>query len=261
MQTDSGEDAQGFCKEEFQSFLKWFVVPLCSDAVERRLQLEEAMQHVPQYECCDGSMRTLQQIVHDLHQTFTDAYAALEAGLWQPWNGHKRQGSKGKVPKHAYKPLPPHNRPQDEDFIPYFISMDNGPGHSFWVGKKKRDGVHLNHIGCSLMQILYMAPHGHDMHQIVEHSIGVVKRKARKALREHYQKGDLTSHLGCILMYEAVMGVSASLTGESISNGLPRMWNALLQIAAPKGVFIDVVTRSGKTLRLEGTGGGYATLA
>lgn len=244
VQTVSGEDSAGVCKEEFQAFFKWFLVPMAERAVEARLAREENMEEVPKYEASDGQMHTLREILSSLRGTLRDLYASLQQGLWSRYNK--------KVPTAAYKPT--------DTAHPYLVSMDNGPVHSFWDGAVAK-GVHLEQPGLSLLQMVYMSPHGHDQHQIVEHTIGVVKRKARRQVRKLAGQLELSPAESCRIMYDSVMQACGEVTGSSISNGLLRMWNALRQVAAPRGTFLNLVQRDGSVIQVEGTAGSYASRA
>ena len=112
-----------------------------------------------------------------------------------------------------------------------------------------------------MLQVMYISPHAHDIHQIVEHTIGVIKRGARKELRQAASEQPLSADEYCTITYSAIHAISKSLEAKSITHGLFGMRNALVQIAAQRDV--DIVlhdSRRGMTWRTKGTGGGYASL-
>jgi hypothetical protein len=201
-------------------------------------------------------MRTLWEIVKALRGTLHDLYEGLCEGLWKRFDP--------KVPLCAYKTVPAQSHVEGagevEALYPFFVTVDNGPVHSFWLGRKDA-GVHLEHPGCSLLQLLYMSPHGHDQHQIIEHTIGVVKRLARAILREKAGHQVITPVVGCKIMYDAVCEIAGQVSGTSISKGLLRMHNALRQVAAPRGTFLELFDSDGKRFVAEGTAGSYASRA
>lgn len=247
LQTVDGDSSCALCKEEVQEFVRLFLIPKIQRALRERIAREDGVQETPQYECSDGSLRTLREIVDELGVVLGDVYSGLCQGLW-----HRHDKN---VPIEAYRP--------NTGMIPFFLSMDNGPAHSFWLGRRAAQ-KHMQHVGCSLLQLIFMSPHGHDQHQIVEHTIGVVKRRARGRVKEWAKQrplSDVTPTVACRFMYDAVCEAAAQVSGRSISNGLPRLRNALKQIATPRGVFIELTDRNGVVTVVEGTNGGYASKA
>jgi hypothetical protein len=142
------------CKEEFQVFFKCFVVPLCVRALEKRLQDEEAITPTPRYQG-RWKQHSLKEVIQQVKTALDDAYRGLELGFWS---------ERKNLSKEAYIPTLE---------CPFFISMDNGPAHSFFQGRGC--SRHTREPGCSLLQVIYVAPHGHDIHQVVERTIGVIK--------------------------------------------------------------------------------------
>ena len=247
MQTVDGDSSSALCKEEVQEFVRLYLIPKIQRALGERIAREDGLQETPQYECSDGSLRTLSEIVRELGVLLGDVYSGLCQGLW-----HRHDKA---VPIEAYRPV--------TGMHSFFLSMDNGPAHSFWLGRRAEQR-HMQHVGCSLLQLIYMSPHGHDQHQIVEHSIGVIKRCARRLVKTWARQrplSDVTPTVACRFMYDAVCEAAAQVSGAGISNGLPRLWNALKQIATPKGVFVELKERSGAVTLVEGTNGSYASKA
>jgi hypothetical protein len=238
MQTAKGAAACSICKEEFQAFMKLYVLPRVERMIKERVQREESHTTVPTYQGTHAR-HSLKQIVHNLRTTLDESYAALQQGLW---NG--RPG----VATEAYRPCMQY---------PFFLSMDNGPAHSWFLGEGQKE--HVVEPGCSLMQLLFMSPHGHDMHQIVEHTIGVIKRGVRRDIVESAINGDVSLVGGCHIIHNAVQRLSQLVTAESICKGLHRLQNALRQIAAHKGEVLWLTERDGKRVKVLGTGGSYSS--
>ena len=77
------------------------------------------------------------------------------------------------VPVEAYKPTTGAGQ------WPFFVTLDRSTAHSFWLKWHKE---HLLEPGFPLLQVLKICPRGHDLHQIVEHAIGVIKSHVYKLL-------------------------------------------------------------------------------
>jgi hypothetical protein len=228
-----GEEAQGICKEEWKAFMKHFVDPLMQKAVLERLGREAGES--PCYEGrTEGKLYTFQDIVDNYHEKLADAYNGLEAKLWSP---------KAHVPRECYKPTE----------VPYFLSIDNAPVHSFWEVYKK---VHAIECGTSLLQLIRMPPHGHDLHQIVEHAIGVTKSHAKKKLRE---LAGLMAHqeFSASMIYDAVQNGAKEFGVMAITNNLFRVKQCIKLVAAPAQVPMTVVDGRGNVMHTVGTGGHF----
>lgn len=158
------------------------------------------------------------------------------------------------MPIEAYNPenLPDHS-------TPFFMTVDNGPAHSFYLGENKLE--HLTNPGFSLMQLIFISPHGHDIHQIVEHVIGFIKRGSTKEFKQcvhGLQKVERSEC--CKIMYEAVLRMASEVKAESIAKGQARMFEALKLIGTVKGKELSVLVH-GKRKRAKSTGGDYSPLS
>ena len=216
MQTITGEEAVSLCKEEFQLFFTEFLVPIVDKALRERIQRENSESPIPKYRTGYGYI-TLEKVVQYAAETLGDAYRGLQRGLWQ---------SHANVPESAYQP--------NKDRLPFFVTLDNGPAHSFWLGP--HDWLqHMHSIGISLLQVLYVCPHGHDLHQTVEHVNGVIKREARKELaRLTRSTPDLSKKEGCKVVFDTVEKQEARVCEqEFVDNNLERL-KATIAIAAAK---------------------------
>lgn len=244
MQTINGQEACSCCKEEYQAFQKYFVAPLANRALHARLARENAMEIVPTYQ---GTCRprTLQEIVDDMQRTMEDCYRGLEAKLWCRQAG---------VEMVAYKPR--------KDVLPFMITLDRGPAHSFWVGGR-RENTHLEDVGVSLLQIMYVCAHGHDLHQIVEHANGFIKGGTKTDLRQVVREGDGDRSKAelCHAVFSGVETHRQRYNERGIINRtLPRLRAAIKQVASATDVDIEYVDSSGRTLRVKGSAGRYASL-
>lgn len=243
MQTVKGEAAASLCKEEFQLFFTEFVVPLCDQALEARVKEEDAMDPKPRYKTAYGYI-TLHSVRDHARETLEDAYRGLEKGLWY---------RAPNVPMAAYKPT---------SMSPFFVTLDNGPAHSFWLGR--RDWLkHMPSIGISLLQVLFVCPHGHDLHQTVEHCNSVIKRKCKKELAELCCcNPDLKKQEGCKVVFETVGEQVRRICEQAfVDHNLERLRSAIQIVAAKKGKELVVKGRSGKAVSVRGTAGGFSPLS
>jgi len=197
------------------------------------------------------------QVVDEWKAKLHGAYACLRPHSDRTKNadgeGGKSSWPKGawfaheNVPKSAYEPTA----------VPYFVSYDRGTMHSLWTDTKQK--VHLEKPGVPVMQIIMMPPRGHDLHQIVEHCIGVGKGHARKKLGQaRVRREKLTTKLA----YDAFQ--------EGISKFEQKVWHAnfaRLMIALkvvrtrPEDTVLLMKREPGGLVsrrRMRGTGGNYA---
>lgn len=208
MQNAKGEEATAFCREEFQDFMQFFLGPLIQKSIAARLaKAEAAIQKV----CCvDGKFLTLAEVVTGWQSRLQQAYQGLQKGLWS---------AKPNVPWECYRPTA----------LPFFLTMDNAAYHSFYWGS----GKERRHMPClgpllSLLQIFRPPPHGHDLHQIVEHAIGIAKREAKRIMRDAVRSGiPLTTDL----MYVATQRGSRGMTAGSWDSNLVQMMHCLRVVA------------------------------
>ena len=307
MQTANGRStAQGFCREEFQAFLKYFVDPYMRKMVKQRYDAEKSARQrldlepaarAEFFRCKDemdqgtgewqhvlqgGSWEWVEhydqvwtdefpdmgnkpskplswsfcQIVDDWHAKLHGAFHCLLPHSMRVKDsngeGGKAAWCKGAWFTHERVPLSAY-RPTD---VPYFVSYDRGAMHSLWTDTKQK--VHLAEPGVPVMQIIMMPPRGHDLHQIIEHAIGVGKGHAARVLgRARMRREKLTTKLA----YDAYQEGIKKYTAESWRRNFFKVCTALKLVRArevdtvrwmerrPNG---HVAYRSAK-----GTGGNY----
>lgn len=244
MQTAKATDAQGFCREEFQAFMKYFVDPLMQKTLAARYAREKR-EGARAPKACGG--RRFCEVYEDWQVKLQSSFELLDvagarvappcAGRWQGWPN---------VPASAYQPTP----------VPYFVSVDRSTAHSFWLDKQQKR--HVEHPGTPIMQIIRMPPHGHDLHQIAEHAIGAAKGHVQRVLRKaRAQAVPLTTKLA----HDAMMAGAQLYTAESWAENLTRLMTCLDIVAAPKTTTLTVhyTTKGGthKKKPVSGTAGGY----
>jgi hypothetical protein len=245
IQIASGErEAAGLCREEYQAFLEHFAAPLIKQKVHERYVSRggEVINHI--------TKRTFKDVYDEWKYTLNSAYGccteygvvgakkAKDEGLWSAYKN---------VPKSAYKPSD----------VPFFLTIDNATCHSLWLEHEK---VHLPSPGVSLLQLLRVPPFGHDLHQIIEHSIGVTKRHVRASVKKK-RGSDLVGQTiqACELLAWAQEG-AAHFTADSWAKNLDRLHICLHLVAAEKSTLVSFVYR-GRFHQLHGTGGNYCYLA
>jgi hypothetical protein len=244
IQIANGErEAAGLCREEYQAFLKHFAAPLIKQKIRERCvsRGDEEIDH--------DTGRTFKQVYDEWQGNLKSAYdCCTEYGLCAKrakneglWSAHKN------VPRSAYEPSD----------VPFFLTIDNATCHSLWLDHEK---VHLSSPGVSLLQLLRVPPFGHDLHQIIEHSIGVTKRHVRASVKKK-RGSDLVGQdvQACELLAWAEEG-AARFTAESWAKNLDRLHICLQLVAAEKHTVI-VFWYHNRERRLPGTGGNYCYLA
>ena len=241
MQTIDGEQAQGMCREEFQWFVLYFLHPLLEKCVKDRLAAEENSIEV--YDCGEGEYKLFKELVDSWKSRLKDAYKGLEEKKWYGKGGGGT--AKWKVPIECYSP----------STVPYFVSFDNAPAHSFWV---VRDKVHLARadMGPGLLQCIRICPQGHDIHQIPEHAIGVIKGHCKKELSTAMKTQNSVDN---DLVYDAVQAAAANYTSESLDGNLVRLDHALKVISSEKTELVEFFYHK-QWHYVYGTAGSYAPM-
>lgn len=154
MQNVDGKETQGVSREEFQAFIKYFVIPMIRKDIQKRLEEANAMPNgIPPL---SYSQKPLAEVVSEWQSMLHGASLAYDRGKWKSSYGNK-----------AFKFA--------KDGVPFFLSLDRCPSYSFFIGKTRSKQIDCAEFGISMLQILRIPPHGHDLHQIVEHAIGVLK--------------------------------------------------------------------------------------
>lgn len=238
LQKVNGEETSAICREEFQAFMKYFVDPLMQKAVRDRMAKEAlAGANAPTYDSpvSDKKMNFTQVVCHTKVK-FQEAYNALEHEKWHPEKN---------VSVLAYKPRA----------VPYYVTIDNAPCHSFWIDVYKK---HLVQPGVPLMHLIRMPPHGHDLHQLVEHANGVVKVHASKGMHRLVCESSGNHVLSADDVHELVQEGIKLFTAESHARNVRRWKECLRIVAARQGEIVEVVNSSGKVLKTPGTQGGHA---
>ena len=233
VQTVGGTTAKGICKAEWQAYMKYYLHPLLEQAIQHRIRREANSN--ARYEC-GGEMVPFERVVQHWGKQLQAAYRGLRQDKWQCSPG---------VEKDCYKPTE----------VPYFVSLDNAGCHSTWVGEAK-DGVHLprQEFPVSLLQMLTIHPKGHDVHQIVEHSIGAIKSHVEKGMARALLQGmPLTTDL----MWDLVMEGAQLFTAESWDKNMKRLHHALEIIAADSNEVYEFEYK-GKVRKIAGQAGNYA---
>lgn len=260
MQVSSGDrEASGLCREEYQAFLEHFACPLIQKKVLERYQDPVATKKRFTRDIdgkCTATMSFTE--IYEHHQAMLNsafdccvdhgtchAKRAKQEGLWC---------TAPHVPRSAYRPAQ----------VPFYLTIDNASCHSFWLGTKQKQ--HLPHPGIPLLQLIRVPPRGHDLHQQVEHSIGISKRYARGRIRSAHGDSNpfLTlsldsGHVQCrdILMW-ACEGAN-KYTAQSWESNLDRLCIALRSVAGEQHVCIEFCYK-GKQYEAFGTAGGYCYL-
>lgn len=241
MQTAKATEAQGFCRDEFQAYMKEFVNPLMQKTLHARFVRERQLGARAPKEC--GGQRFVDVYkdwrlkLQSCYELLNVAGTPIEADRWQAWPN---------VPLSAYVPTS----------VPYFVTIDRSTAHSFWLDTQQK--VHVLAPGTPIMQIVRMPPHGHDLHQIAEHAIGTGKGHTHTKLSSARANAlQLTTKLAHNAMIEGVK----LYTKESWASNLDRLMTCLAIVAAPESELLTVsrTTKSGilKQKTVKGTAGGY----
>ena len=217
-----GADAHAFCADEFQAFMKQFVAPVVENAVQTRYAANRDSTVI----VC--GKQTYCQIVDEWKEKLHDTFLAGQE-FDGPDSSELKWETREGVPRSAYKPTT----------LPYFVSYDRGTMHSFWLdsGTKR----HLRDCGVPLLQCVAMPPHGHDLHQIAEHSIGATKCHANRELGRARARDQPPSTEMC---YNAVMEGSKLYTADSWLANLEKLQICLQIVAAKRETVIKVTTKT-----------------
>lgn len=260
VQVSSGDrEASGLCREEYQAFLQHFAGPLIQQKVRERYldPVRSQERFARDMDGTSGATMSFAEI-YELHRTMLHsafkcckdygtctAKRAKQEGLWC---------TAKHVPRSAYALTE----------VPFYLSIDNASCHSFWLGTTQN--VHLAEPGIPLLQLIRIPPRGHDLHQQVEHSIGVSKRHVRARIRcAHREKNPFlnlahgSGHAQCrdILLW-ACEGAKL-YTAQSWELNLDRLCIALCIVAGEEHVRVSFAYK-GKQYEALGTAGGYCYL-
>lgn len=236
LQTVEGVESASICKEEWQAFMEYFVGPLMAKAINERL-LREVLK-APSYEspAPNHAKLTFAQVVAHTSKKLREANRALLARKWE------------KAPNVSYKAYQPSE-------VPFFVTIDNASVHSYWIDLYKK---HLDWPGVSLLQLIRMPPHGHDLHQLVEHANGVVKSHVTKKIRALMRRTAGQHIISADDIHLFVQEGKVLFTAESHEKNIRRVFECLKVVVAEKGEKVQVLTGSGKIVWAEGTRGWQA---
>jgi hypothetical protein len=244
--SNSQEEAAGLCKEEFQCFMKYFASPLIQlKLLERYRRPDHATDYVSGN--TGKSKVTFRQVFDQWNIQLQGAYANLKPFHAKASCSARDAKSKGwwfthkGVPVSAYKPTP----------VPFFLTMDNAPCHSFWLDSSKK--LHMASPGVPLLQLIRMPPHGHDLHQMIEHSIGITKSFVKREVESLHVKQ-------CQLHVDELLALvskgAAKFGAEAWDRNLDRLHLCLELVGAERGTYRQFEYR-GSMWTLEGTAGNY----
>ena len=237
--TVKGAEAHGLSKDEVQAFMQHFVAPLVQKTLRERYD-QESSEVV-----CNG--KTFNAIYDEWRDLLHATYNRI-----QPYEGEDpdRWRAAKDVPLKAYEPTD----------VPFFVTIDRAPAHSFYVGAGYKH--HLRDCGVPLLQLLIMPVRGHDLHQIVEHTIGCAKAHANRVLGAARANDVQPTTEMC---YKAVMDGSKLYTADSWDRNLRRLQICLRIIASPRNetLQVDLVRLDRwqnehiRVVKVNGTYGGY----
>ena len=253
MQTVSDQaEASGFCKDEFQAWTAYCASRLIMKKIGERAQGDAAFAQLVKQQgaALDNAFKRCVE---------ADTPAQKGDGVWK---------AAPKVPRSAYKPTTSGwetvgNR-QDADRFklarqPFFATLDRGTAQNFWT---VYDKFHLPEPPFPLLQCLRMPPRGHDLHQLVEHAIGVFKSAVQRALDRARRRHRCPTKLTTKQLVEAVKEGIAKFDAVSWDRNFPKLWECLAIVAADRGTVVKLTRKdaAGKVSEVSvlGTGGGYA---
>jgi uncharacterized protein Usg len=217
MQNQKGTAPGALCKEEFQDFMIHFVHPLLVKDVKDRL-----IQEAQGKKMFRVSELPLQEVVDYWQGQLHGAYLALLAEQWSVDATHKATAA-------AYK--------FDADATPYMLTLDNCTVYSF-LGRQTRHSLALDLLfPFSLLQIYHVPPHGHDLHQIVEHAIGVIKKAVQSWMDKH-DTAQIKKLKHRAIQDQAVLS-SARYTNISWRKNVHRLSVCLQLVAADRSTMIQ----------------------
>ncbi len=225
-----------------QDVLKYLVHPLAEKCMRLRQWKEANMDPQPLY-MCGGRMRTFTGLMEHWHADIGAAHMGLTSGAWR---------AEKKVPWECYAPTE----------VPYFLSFDNAPAHSLWTKPPKAPQSRRRHLTrsempLSLLQIIRINPKGHDIHQVVEHSIGAIKGHVG---RELVQAVENSEPITTDLLWELVQDGTKLFDAQSWRGNQVKLTAALKVVAAQKDELVQVEYPVGKIRWFPGQAGNYAPM-
>ena len=243
---DGAAESGGFCRDEFQSFSKYFASPLIQQAIRKRYEKGSSELVTADQTFCD--------VVDSWRAKLDGAFDCMLPGttlvrdVGGAWSASKH------VPVSAYKTT----TDEANNVMPYFVTLDRSTAQNFWVKAKKQ---HLEHPGFPVLQVIKMPPRGHDLHQIVEHAIGCIKSHVARVLGDARR---MNRYLSTKMAADAVQAGCRKYTAEAWSKNLNRLLECLEVVAADRGQIIrfERIDRWGNMYEVivRGTGGGYCPL-
>lgn len=235
-QTEKGEPAKAFCKEEMQDFLRYFVHPLAEKCIRLRARAESRMDKPPLYKCGEF-MVPFSVLVDHWKRELDAAYRGLEVHAWHP---------APEVHPRCYEPTD----------TPYFLSFDNAPTHSLWQDWKVQ---HLTReqMPVSLLQVIRICPKGHDVHQLVEHAIGAIKGHVARGLREAVQDEE---PMETDVVWDLVQDGTSLFDASAWAKNIKRLNIALRIIAAERSETVRFCYPSEVEREFPGQAGNYAPM-
>lgn len=220
VQTQKGGAPGGLCKEEFQDFMKYFVHPLLVKDVQDRLKQEEAAGGSKLHKVSD---KPLAEVVDVWRRKFHGAYLGFLRGAWVADKKHKPT-------LEAFK--------FECDATPYLLTLDNARVYSFLGPVNQLHTLHLDmSFPFSLLQIFHIPPHGHDIHQIVEHAIGVIKNHVRKWLDALQENVTDIQHEQ---VFEQMLVGAKAFTNDSWRRNVHRLFQCLKIVAAERDEMVPI---------------------
>lgn len=218
-----------------QAVFKYLVHPLIELHIQKRILKESKMQPVPLY-LCGGRYVPLSRVAAHWKKQLNAAYRGLQNNAW-----HASPG----VDIECYKPTD----------TTYFLSFDNAPAHSLWVNLKAKQHLSRQDMPLSLLQLIRICPKGHDLHQHVEHSIGVMKAAVAKEL---VRAACLDEPLNTDLVWELVQDAKARYHDGSWRENMVKLRAALRVVAADHGEQVQIQYPRGHVRVFPGQAGNYA---
>lgn len=244
VQTVGDEDAQAYCKDEFQAWSEHFARPLIQKAIGERYAAEAGVEN-----------SAFRATVDRWRQKLDGAFARCVPHDSQAEKGDTYWKTCKNVPLSAYKPT------TGAGEWPFLATIDRATVQNFWVVHERK---HLHHPGLPLLQLIRMPPRGHDLHQLVEHAIGAMKGHVGRGLRAARREKGGVRNLTTQKVQELVREGCKLYDKDAWDANLPRLLQCIEVIATEKGkptsVYVERKDAQGKKVKVmvRGTGGGYA---